>query len=439
MRFGQPVALTLVTAGLTIAGTSSSQAVGETCHGQEATIVGDSVHSDIKGTPGPDVVVSNGAGRVETFAGNDLVCLTGTTLHGFVQVRAGDGDDLVDATADQPGLRRINASLDAGADTYLGSATEDDVDAQDTNGTPEAVDAVLTGAGDDTVKLGRDGVATLDRISLGDGDDNADVRGLPGSSGQVDGGAGLDTVFLADDGVAPWDIDNRARTMTARSATMPTTGLEVFRVFLRKSRSIRFQGGSDDETLQIERPGLKGDVKASMGAGRDVVYFWGPYVDGTYAGGRGADQITLFGHLVSSRLMEKSQGGADLAAGLVWMGDRKPRDHGQASVRSFVDVVLDDFGDAVVIGDARANDVTVKACRSTVSAGGGDDSVLFTAWGHRGCGPVSNRRVDADGEDGDDELTGSIGRDLLDGGPGRDRADGGKGVDTCVAEVRRRC
>jgi hypothetical protein len=202
---------------------------------------------------------------------------------------------------------------------------------------------------------------------------------------------------------------------------------------------VQFRGSSRNETFEVSSWGPEGDVEVAMGGGRDTVFVFGPYVRGTYRGGRGADLLHLFGHVVSDRLMEKSQGGADLAAGVVWLGDERPRDHGQGQVSSFADVLLDDFGDATVVGNDRDNRITVKACRGTIHAGGGADDIVFTAWAHQACGPVSARRVLAYGEAGDDHLTGGMGRDVLDGGAGHDHADGGPSSDTCTAEVRRRC
>lgn len=88
-------------------------AVGETCNGQAATLVG-TPGGVVTGTDGPDVIVTNGAARVEAGAGDDVICTTGTVaadpFNPAVAVLAGAGNDLVDrrgeAEPDGCGLRR---------------------------------------------------------------------------------------------------------------------------------------------------------------------------------------------------------------------------------------------------------------------------------------------------------------------------------------------
>jgi Ca2+-binding RTX toxin-like protein len=436
MRAARLLALVAMTAGVAVSLPSASVAAAETCHGQPATHVGSTGGGILFGTSGDDVVVSNGAGTVMTGAGNDLVCLTGSTMEGVVWVDVAAGDDTVDATADPPAVYRVTTVLGAGADTYLGSPVKDVVYAQDDSGTPEAVDHVTTGAGGDDVTLGRKGTATRDLVSLGEGNDKLDVLGLPGP-GQLDGGPGADTVLFSGKTEVSWFFDNRAQRVSVDETTMPALGLEAFRISLRRSRAIRFLGGAGPETLEISQGADLLKTEVDMGPGADRVELVGPVLGGTFRGGRGADVVRISAYGVG--VPEKTQGGADLRAHEVWLGYRKPRDHGHAVIRSFADVDLDHFGTVTVVGDGRDNDITVTACRADVRAGGGDDTVRFQAFARRLCGPIPSRARTADGQGGDDALHGSGGWDTLVGGPGRDRADGGKGVDTCATEVRRRC
>ena len=436
MRAARVLTIAVLTTGSAVCLPAASVAAVETCHGQPATHVGSTGGGILFGTSGDDVVVSNGAGTVMTGAGNDLVCLTGTPLNGFVWVDVAAGDDTIDATVDQPTVHHVTAVLGAGADTYLGSPVKDIVYAQDDSGTPGAVDEVATGAGGDDVTLGRKGTATSDLVSLGEGDDKLDVRGLPGP-GQLDGGPGADTVLFSDKTEVSWLFDNRAQTASADGRTMPVLGLEAFRVNLRRSPAVQFLGGRGPETLEISQWADLPETEVDMGPGADQVVLVGPVLGGTFRGGRGADAVRISAYGVG--VPENTQGGADLRAHEVWLGYRRPRDHGQAVIRSFADVDLDHFGTVAVVGDGRDNDITVTACRADVRAGGGDDVVRFQAFARRLCGPLPSRATTADGEKGNDTLIGSLGWDTLLGGPGRDRADGGKGVDTCVTEVRRRC
>ena len=101
--------------------TGPATAVGETCQGREATIVG--VGPDIRGTAGDDVIIT-GASRI-TYAeeGNDLVCVTPSPAGG-AYVDAGAGDDVVDATA---ATAPVSAKLRTGLDRYIGGSEHDEV------------------------------------------------------------------------------------------------------------------------------------------------------------------------------------------------------------------------------------------------------------------------------------------------------------------------
>lgn len=78
--------LPLVAAGLLTAALLTSapaQAAAETCQGRPATVVGSG--DLVTGTEGDDVVVTNGAGRVRTLGGADLVCVTSGPEAGSVR------------------------------------------------------------------------------------------------------------------------------------------------------------------------------------------------------------------------------------------------------------------------------------------------------------------------------------------------------------------
>ena len=59
--------------GLTLLAPTSAGAAGETCRGEAATLVGSPRTSDLRGTDGRDVIVTNGAGATHALGGNDLI------------------------------------------------------------------------------------------------------------------------------------------------------------------------------------------------------------------------------------------------------------------------------------------------------------------------------------------------------------------------------
>ena len=81
--------LALVASSLTAPVPASAERA-RTCQGATATMVGGPGIATVQGTPGDDVIVSNGS-DVEAGAGDDLICLTG----GTVSVKGGEGDDQV--------------------------------------------------------------------------------------------------------------------------------------------------------------------------------------------------------------------------------------------------------------------------------------------------------------------------------------------------------
>src|SRR5689334_4306398 len=103
-----------------------ASAAAETCQGMPATIVG-TPDAKLSGTESGDVIVTAGAATVLARGGDDLICVTG----GGTILDAGDGDDVVDATAARG---RVSAELGHGADRYLGSAGVDSVSAGGSRG-----------------------------------------------------------------------------------------------------------------------------------------------------------------------------------------------------------------------------------------------------------------------------------------------------------------
>ena len=87
-----------------LAPTTSASAAGETCEGVAATIVG-TPDTRVAGTPGDDVILSNGAFSVEAGEGDDLICVSAAAdPRGHnTDVDAGPGDDVVVVVAASDG------------------------------------------------------------------------------------------------------------------------------------------------------------------------------------------------------------------------------------------------------------------------------------------------------------------------------------------------
>src|SRR5690349_8828813 len=141
MRLTPLTAAALVGTALLVP-TGTATAAGETCDGRPATIVG-TPGGQVTGTEGADVIVTNGAARVDALGGDDLVCATG------------EG--------------RVIAVLGAGADTFL-----------DQNGEPHQVAAGTEDGHDteaDVIRLTKFG-----QVSTGEaGKPNADTIDLAAS------------------------------------------------------------------------------------------------------------------------------------------------------------------------------------------------------------------------------------------------------------------
>ena len=103
-----------------------ANAAGETCRGEAATIVGTPANpallgSDgVTGTEGRDVVVTNGAFKVSTLGGDDVICVTagGASSVKRVMIDSGAGDDVVDGTTAPDWI--VQAELGEGADRFEG-------------------------------------------------------------------------------------------------------------------------------------------------------------------------------------------------------------------------------------------------------------------------------------------------------------------------------
>lgn len=434
--------------------TGPASAVGETCRGEAATIVG-APNVRILGTEGRDVVVTNRSQDVETLGGDDLVCITGPDLEsGYhpVDMDTGEGNDVVDGTAapDWP----VSGSLGAGSDTFYGGAGDDRVSggSRDADYAPVDTDhdLIVSGDGQDYVDSGQSGQVSTDLVDLGPGDDYLTYYGIPAEGSSITGGPGDDVLWLSTAG-RTLVIDNAVGRLTVDGQpSLPWTGVEAFTVRPTEDDAIdlTFHGtGADERLVSYADTAV---VHADMGGGKDTFITSSQLLDGsTVDGGAQRDLVYVMdrGALIS----------LDLGSGHLRSGRGGGAEPQLAAVTDFEDAELHAHV-VQVKGDSGRNHLFFSACNGRVRGRGGNDVAHRSndAWfesradcreGYRIDGGTGNDDLEghrgADtivGGPGNDTLTGNDGADRLIGGKGRDTADGGPGrPDHCIAEREQRC
>ena len=353
----------------------SASAVGETCQGLPATIVGSAGQSELRGTEGPDVIVTGGSTFVLALGGNDLVCVTGTNWS--AKVDAGEGDDVVDTTGARAGSSTV---LGPGADRFTGSTAPESVTAG--TGTVPSVDTeadVIATAGsyDDVVDSGQAGVANPDRIALTRG--TLAWRGIPTTTGLLDGGR-YSRLAIQLDASGRAVLDNRVGTLTREGApTLSFTGFTQFVITTADgSGPFQFIGTDISEGLDLTAWRFL-DHRIEMNGGSDRLRVRADHELHsltTYDGGAGArDQLTLT--MPGQELVD-----LDLGRGRLTTGRRERERTTSARAFESADVMAQRVD---LVGTARRNSLAVDACRARVE-GLGDADV------------ISDRRQDTDAE-----------------------------------------
>ena len=441
--------------GLAVLTPTGASAAGETCQGQPATIVGAPTTFRLAGTPGADVIVTNGSMELDALGGDDLICVT---VRG-AQVQAGEGDDVVDTT----GVTRLSGStyLGAGSDRFVGGAARDVVFA----GAASPGSLEMTDTERDVIDTGPpagSGIIDRDSVTSGQaGQPNADVvrmdngglswRGVPAGDAVIDGGSGssIGLDVAATDAVT---IDAPSQTVSfGTGPALTMSGFTGFYVLAQDGpASFDFVGSDRDEELTMEFWKATPHT-VDMGAGDDRVHYYSygrrAASGASYTGGPGRDELEL-------TLPDEVHLDLDLRRGRLALG---PRDNEvTVPATGFEDATIM-AEDVEVVGTDDANEVYVYACRARVDGRKGKDRLLTfdsvmdeslrckgaraTFLGGRGHDRLEGTR----GRDrlfggrGNDVMKGDAGRDLLVGGPGRDKAFGGQGRDTCRAEKPRSC
>ena len=427
-------------------------AAGETCRGEAATHVG-SPRTDIVGTEGRDVIVTNRSQEVKALGGDDLICITGPDQRaGYrpVEIDAGPGNDVVDGTAapDWP----MSGRLGAGSDAFHGGSGDDDVEAGDRSADFDHLDTerdvLVGGGGADSFDSGQDGQPNTDTVDLGSGHDYLAYAGTASGGSAVAAGAGDDVISLSTSAHS-LDIDNGSgRLAEDAQPTLTWSDVEAFTVWSTHDDPVAaaFTGTDLDEQLVLYT--TSGVVDAAMGAGKDTFTTSSTLLTGsTVDAGPGRDLFYALDRDHTLRL--------DLQRETFHTVDHTTTHVAVASSFEDADIHAEEV---VLKGTNARNDLGVSACRGTLVGRGGNDVLgrRYDSWFETGpeCterytlnGGSGNDRLDGhggndrlDGGPGDDVLAGKNGADRLVGGPGRDKADGGPGrPDRCSAEVRRRC
>lgn len=475
-------ALTVACALLAPTGTAASVT---TCRGEAATIVGDG--RAITGTPGRDVVVTNRSQRIDTLAGDDLVCVTGPDAPAGVshpvQVDLGPGNDVLDGTA--AGSWPVQAELGPGADLFEGGAGSDDVRAGEPvppyYGHADTEDDVLRpGGGSDSVTSGQVGAVNRDVVELGAGIDSVAWYGTWGGGAPIDGGP--DGALIRTPVGESTRLDIPAGEL--RQGTAPP-------LLFRDVRSF---------SLDVRAPGLSLTAVGTESTDHVAVVGFDPLTSATADLGAGDDSLSFFRAPTSVSRLDAGSGtdelkvgsadqslGLDLASGRLLVGETESPAPGfenghllaeevdlagttddNVLIGVGCDVVLrgrggDDFirhttdqdwegyefscrSDVTASGGPGDDEIYTHVGDDRILAGGGKDEVDGGGGDDRILGGGGNDKLDGDGAN--DVLLGGAGRDRVEGGPGKDRlsggagfdrADGGRGRDRCSAERRVRC
>ena len=422
------VAAAVLAAAGSFAPSYAASNAADTCFGLPPTIVG-TPGQPLTGTPGPDVVVTNGARPVSTLEGDDSVCLT----NGSTDVDTGAGQDRVDATA---GVG-VTADLGGGSDSFVGSAASDLVRAGDEDDArallPWGVDDIDTGAGPDAVVTGtviEPAQPNGDSVRLGDDADAATVRGAVPAS--LDGGAGRDEIAPESRVRGDWVVDARTGVVSLEGVAMPAvSSFSTWTLTGLGWHTLSFRGGPDKDVVDVTRGNgvvKDGPFTARMGPGKDTIYARSRDT-GPFNGGPGED--TLLVEAKGTTQKGKSIT-ADLAADRLELSG-----YAAVRIRSIENLSVSNVDGARVVGDARGNRLSTLGCGNVVLGLAGVDRIDGEA--DKDCYDAGGLGVTAYGGSANDRLSGGVSRDRLVGGPGRDSADGEAGRDACQAERRMRC
>jgi Ca2+-binding RTX toxin-like protein len=372
---------------------SPSQAVAETCDGLAATVVG-APGTEVVGTAGNDVIVSNGSYRVVDGSGDDIVCTS---------------------------VSKAEVELGGGRDTFLGGPDKDRV--RDLDGQS---DLISTGGGDDSVAIGCQVCApATDEIDLGEGQDEFSFGGTFSPALRVTGASGMDTLGLLVDGAGSWLLDVAAGQLVKDGiVALSFRDFEAFQLVTSSGTPPKVTVRGSAAAERVSFGSLRLIESVHLGAGDDVIEMSGPgpLAGGVFDGGPGQDTVVAHG-------LPRGDVVLDLTSHEIVV------DGGSQQLRGFESASASG-GHVEITGTEGPNVLQWWGCGGGAVRGlGGDDTIQFLHYRYATCPRAV--RLQAFGGEGSDVLIGGGGRDHLDGGAGRDSARGGQALDTCIDIERR--
>jgi len=381
--------------------TAADAAVTTNVSGDTLTITSDQEADTITLATAGGVITVNR--QATTLAAND---------NAVIVVNTGDGADTVDATALAAGdYSALTANGGDGDDLLTGGVDDDHLLGDGGN------DRVVGFRGNDRLE-GGDGNDVLvwnngDNTDVMDGDagaDDVEINGAPTAGDILTAVPNAGRVLLNRTNLVPFAVDFSAERLTVNGLG----GADAFNgaAGLAPLTLLSLNGGSDDDSLD----GGDGPDLISGGDGNDMLDGGGG--DDRVAGNRGTD--VLSGGEGDDALVWNNGDGSDVADGLA--GFDRVEINGSPTAGDALTVRPNGARAAIDRTNLVPFTVDFAAEALTVNGAGGDDQLTVSPG-------LPGLLVTADGESGNDSLTGAEEADSLVGGAGNDTLNGGGGSD----------
>jgi Ca2+-binding RTX toxin-like protein len=233
---------------------ASQAAVPDTCHGEAATVP-DAVQ--VVGTPGPDVVITSQATRIDTLGGNDVICVVSDRPNdNALAIDAGEGDDTVTVFGTS---WSAGSSLDGGAghDTVMTGHRTDAISLDLATGPLQVGDRAVPTYGFEDASLFAPEVTVL-------GTDADNTLVVAGCDTRVSGREGDDVLFYAAAYVFEGDPWADYTSFDCEPSTTMNGG-PGSDYFVASVGDDVLRGGTGEDTIN----GRQGDDRIIGGGGND--------------------------------------------------------------------------------------------------------------------------------------------------------------------------